>query len=480
MSPQTREIKNVEIVRLCCGDAGRAFIYGIITSFLLVFYIPPEGVDAMHFIPRAALTLGIIKAIGTVWDAITDPLVASISDKYKKSRLGRRIPFMRVACIPYAVFALAVYFLPIQGESFVNAICLALALLLFYTASTVYYIPYSALQVEVVNTPRRRVFFYTINSLMYVLATALVYGVFLVKSILTKAGFSYEWSYRLPFIVYAVLGLILIMIPAFGIRETDFVERGTDCHVPLFESLRKTLSNKNFVIIVLAYLVMWVGLTFFNSTLAYYVTVLLEMDEAVATLVLAISIIVGVISYPFLNKAAARFGKKPLLVFACVMYTVLYTAIYFYEAIITVIPPMVFLIALGVLLAVPISITNIMPMSCIGDIAQYDSIVSGEKRTGMFVAAKNFVGKLSDSIVVILVSLTITIGSLDGQSATVQGVRLTAIIAAVSTLIAVVLYSLYRDKDILHTIETYNASHAEDASGEGAASPEAAAGKDFE
>lgn len=452
---QKREITNKEIFRLCCGDAGRAFVYGIVSSFLLIFFVPAENVDAIRFIPKAAMTLGIIKSIGIIWDAITDPLVASITDKHE-GKHGRRIPFMRMSFIPYAICAVLIFFPPVNGASVWNSVFIAVLLLLFYTFSTLYFIPYSALQVEVVSDPKRRVFFYTINSLLYVVSSAIAYTIYMIKAWLTEAGWSYAWSYRLPFIIFGVLGLILLAIPALTIKEKELVSESKPCHIPILKSIKETFKYKNFVIIVLAYLVMWIGLTFFNSTLAYYITVLLGMSESVATLVLAISIVLGIASYPLINKLVGKVSKKPLLIGACIAYTVLFMAVYFYKGVITVLPPMAFAILLGVFMAIPISITNILPAACFGDVAQYDSIVTGEKRTGMFLASKSFILKLSDAIVVIVVSKVISIGSLDGSSATQTGVQLTALVAAITSLVAILLYALYNDKKMIQTIEAHN------------------------
>lgn len=450
-----REISTGEIFRLCCGDAGRAFIYGIVASFLLIFYVPAENVDAVRFIPKAAMTLGIIKGIGIIWDAVTDPLVASLSDK-SLSKNGRRIPFMKAGFIPYAICSVMIFFPPVNRPSIVNSVYIAVLLFLFYTFSTLYFVPYSALQVEVVSDPQRRVFFYTINSLLYVIASALAYTVYMIKAVLTDRGFSYAASYRIPFVVFGIIGMILVAVPALSIKENELVSASEPCHVPILRSIKETFRYRNFVIMVLAYLVMWIGLTFFNSTLAYYITVLLGMSESVATVVLAISIVIGVISYPLINKLVKRTGKKPLLIAACVAYVVQFSAIYCYKAITAVISPMTFCILLGVFTAVPISVTNILPSSCFGDIAQYDFIKTGEKRTGMFLASKSFVMKLSDAVVVILVSKVISSGSADGSSATQHGVQLTALVAAATSVAAIILYALYNDREMLSVIESRN------------------------
>ena len=64
----------------------------------------------------------------------------------------------------------------------------------------------------------------------------------------------------------------------------------------------------------------------------------------------------------------------------------------------------------------PIAITNIIPSSIFADLAQYDSIKTGQNRAGMFFAARNFANKMCQSIVVIACSLLLGMGA-DGTGA---------------------------------------------------------------
>ena len=92
-----KKITNKKIFALCLGDLSRGLIGGIITSYLLTFFIPTNSNTTLpQFFLNAALTLAVIRGIGTVIDAITDPWVASLSDNCK-SPLGRRVVFMRWA-----------------------------------------------------------------------------------------------------------------------------------------------------------------------------------------------------------------------------------------------------------------------------------------------------------------------------------------------------------------------------------------------
>ena len=77
-------------------NSHKDFAFG---TFLLLYYSQILGVSAS--------LVSVVIAISLFIDAITDPVVGSISDNYK-SRLGRRHPFMLGAAVP---FGITMYFL---------------------------------------------------------------------------------------------------------------------------------------------------------------------------------------------------------------------------------------------------------------------------------------------------------------------------------------------------------------------------------
>lgn len=454
-----KQITNKKIFAFCLGDFSRGIIYGLITTFLLPFYIPTNaGTELIIFIPAAASAMAIIRGIGMVWDALTDPWVASLSDKCENKN-GRRIPFMKWSAIPLSIFCLLVFFPPVNASSVWNAVWVGVMLFLYYTFSTIYYVPYFALQAEIVTDTKRRVYLYTINSLMFVIASATIFATFAIKGALMNAGIAEVWAFRIPFIVFAIIGAVTAMIPCFVIKESDYVEP-KNCYQPIFKSLKATFGYKDFTIMTVGYLIMWVAFAFFNAALAYYIKNLLGQSDAFVTVVLALSIVFGVSSYPILNKLVKRTGKKKLILIACCIYTFLYACIYMYQPIVAVIGGKAVGIALGILISVPIAITNIMPASAFADLAQYDYIKTGEMRTGMFVAARNFVNKLSQSLVFFIVPSVLLLGSNDGI-ATTYGIRLTALIAAIFVATSIIVYSFYDDKKIVTTIDNWNREQAE-------------------
>ena len=450
-----KQLTTGKILGLCMGDFARGIINGIVTTYLLTFFIPTNANTTLpQFFLNAALVMAIIRGLGTIVDAITDPWVANLTDNCKH-KLGRRIPFMRASAIPYGLCCLLIFFPPVNGSSYVNAVWVGVLLILYYLFSTLYNIPFSALQAEIVADPKRRVFLYTMNSLLYVISNALVFCSSMFKGMLMAAGISEIWALRIPFIVCCVGDTIAAMIPAFIIREQDYIVPKTYSQ-PLAEALKTIFSYRNFTIITVGYLVMWVAFTFFNTAQVYYITNLLALPDAWVTIVTVISIGVGVCTYPLVNILARKLGKKPLLLGACITYVLLYFGIYNYTTVISLIGGKGFALVIGFCIAMPIAITNIIPASMFADLAQYDTIKTGQNRAGMFLAARNFANKLCQSIVVIACSLLLGRGADGTGAATSQGIQSTALVACIFVACALGIYFFYDDKEITAAIISSN------------------------
>ena len=157
-----------------------------------------------------------------------------------------------------------------------------------------------------------------------------------------------------------------------------------------------------------------------------------------------------------MNILARKVGKKPLLLGACITYVLLYFGIYNYQTVIGIIGNKGFALVIGFCIAMPIAITNIIPASMFADLAQYDSIKTGQNRAGMFLAARNFANKLCQSIVVIACALLLGKGADGTGAATSEGVQATALVACIFVACALCIYFFYNDKEIAAAIRESN------------------------
>ncbi len=175
---QLKPITNKVLWTFAVGQFGWSLLSGIIATWLVHLYtgnaekfLDTNGILSQFITQRpliASLTLfGIITAVGRLFDAITDPLVASWSDR-SSYKGGRRIPFLKAASIPFALLTLAVFILPCTGSVTANNIIIFVLLMLFYLAMTIYCTPYNALIAELGDTQKNRINVSTFISFTYI------------------------------------------------------------------------------------------------------------------------------------------------------------------------------------------------------------------------------------------------------------------------------------------------------------------------
>ncbi len=132
------------------GEGASSVTMNGFSNFGMLFYTQIMGMS-----PDLA---GIALSIATVYDAVTDPLMGTISDR-TATRYGRRHPYMLVGGILMALFFLALWFVPesFRGEKALFGYLLGINLLL-KTAFTVFVVPFTALGFEMckVNDDRAR------------------------------------------------------------------------------------------------------------------------------------------------------------------------------------------------------------------------------------------------------------------------------------------------------------------------------------
>ena len=107
------------------GQFGWSILSALISSFLVSYYQPDLATQAAGqpiFIPQGLVIFGILTILGAItwfgriFDAVTDPWIASLSDRCK-SKAGRRIPFMRIAAVPFSLVTVLTFWSPVNTKS---------------------------------------------------------------------------------------------------------------------------------------------------------------------------------------------------------------------------------------------------------------------------------------------------------------------------------------------------------------------------
>lgn len=128
-------------VKIGYGSAGLgdSALYGVFATFFLFFLTDVAGVPP-------AIAGGLI-TVGTLWDAVTDPLVGYLSDS-STSAYGRRRPFMLIFAFPLGVASWLI-FTDFDLTPTGTIVYYLAMLLVYFTVYTLFYVPWTALGAEI-------------------------------------------------------------------------------------------------------------------------------------------------------------------------------------------------------------------------------------------------------------------------------------------------------------------------------------------
>ena len=449
-----------KIIRYCLSDIAKGLFNGMIGNYLLYFFQPTVKSGLPNLISQNKLfgfitVMALITGLGKIVDAITDPWVASLSDKCTHKD-GRRMPFLKYAAVPYAVSVLMIFMAPFKEGSIANAIWVGFFLILYYTSYTFFFIPRNALVPEVIPDSKDRVGYYGISTAFFMGSSSFMYAATLFVNIIKGLGIDALWSWRIVFTIFAAIGLVCVLLGATAFKEKDYVDSSVKPRQSLLASAKSIFKNKSFVTFFAGDLFSYISMAFFQTAMLYYITMLLNVPEEQSFLVMLSAIGVALCLFPMIVKFSKQFGKKTMLVIASVIFTVVFAFIFFADKISALVEgyELVLGLSMGVVVAFPFAAINILPQSCMSDIIQKDSIENGVNREGFFSATKTFIEKVAYSLAMVVVSSVLAIGAAEGESVSMIGVKLTGVFAGVFSLVSLIFFMLYNEKSVTEFIES--------------------------
>jgi len=220
-----------------CGGTAEVIMANLVIILALPIFNLGLGIDAG--------LIGLALFIQKFWDAISDPLMGNISDN-TQSRWGRRKPYIFFGAILTGFFCMVMWMPPTGVSDKTLIIYFILATLLYYTAYTVFFVPYNALGFEMTSNYDQRtklmgskVMFMNFGSLAF-LSVAL-------KLCFTLGGGDEVKGVRYVGMIYGLIIIAFGVVPALFCRERVVTKKQEK--TPLSKAVVMTLSNKPFMIL---------------------------------------------------------------------------------------------------------------------------------------------------------------------------------------------------------------------------------------
>ena len=417
-------------------------------SWILFFLVPPMGegiarvpdVSLLGFDVDARVFAGFLIFAGRFIDAFTDPLIGWWSDR-TRSRWGRRIPFILFSTPFYALFAAMVWILPSEDASLWNALYFVIVLELFFTAATMSSGALEALVPEVTRGASDR---------MNLVGLIFLFAVFGAGLGLAGSGALVDaFGFQTVGIILAVIGVVFRYISLAAVWK--YAPRHTaPARVNFWQGMRQTLRNPQFVYYLPTFVMFTTGVGILLGWMPFFASQVLEAEEEgavasmISTVVIIGAVISGIVFWVLLNRFG--FSKRRVYGGCLIASGVVFPLL--------ALPGLISgggLLAQGLVLTfiagLPMAAVFMLPKGLTADIADYDAMLTGERREALFYATQNFFEKVTFALPPALLALVLLLGDTTENP---LGIRLAPVLAGVLALLGVTLWHRYRLPDTVN------------------------------
>ncbi len=442
------------------GALGFTLMERMLIIYVVFYYLPPQEYRVIDLVSDQVFwgiftVLGIALLLGRVVDGFADPVVATLSDK-TNTRIGRRKPFLLASALPMAAAALLMFFPPGPGEtSLINGIWVAIMWSLFYVFFTAYITPYFALISELGHSTSLRINLGTIHAFFALLAMIAATIFFpMAASALQGAGIELRSSYQFTAALFALIAMISMFLATLSYNEKKHCIPPKPPTLGMWKSMGSILSFKPFRTFLFGELLLQFAIYILNLGLLYYVVVIFQRDDSFLTLLGGITIGVALLSFPIINKASKKIGKKKLILLGVLIMSAACFVIFalswdmsgaaFYISL--------FMFGLG---GITLSTCTILTVPTYADLAKEEASRTGVQREAMFYAARNLPLKLT--IALAGVTFAYLISAFGRDIANPLGVQLTLLVVAVFSLISYFFFAAYPEAQIQSNLSKHEA-----------------------
>jgi Na+/melibiose symporter-like transporter len=434
--------------------------YGV-SNLIMYFYMPPETAAATRIFPPFIYeggVLGVFTIIGLInfgarfFDAVSNPLIASWSDR-SHARMGRRRFFLALSAVPFALFAFLV-FIPLRHftanpsltSSWINVAWLSITILLFYFFFVMYFAPYNALISEFGHNPKERLMISTVIGITWSLGFAVGNFVYDFQGSLERAGMGPVKAFQTVEAIFAIAAAVLMLLPVLVINERRYAAYSVSKESTL-QALRSSLGNRNFLRFLISEFLYNVCQTIIQMGIVYYVVTLLRLEKELTSFLMIVMFVLSFVFYFPITAVAVKWEKKKVLLVGFGLLALLFLMFSLMGLI--PLPPIIFAYATVAVAAIPIAIFTIVPNAIVADIAEADGIETGNFKAGMFFGVRSFESNLGVSVANILFPSLLVLGmSVDHPI----GIRMSAIVSIVICAAGLLVFLLYDERAVLRSL----------------------------
>ena len=391
----------------------------------------------------SAFWLGVILIIPRLWDALSDPVIGHLSDN-TRTRWGRRRPYLLIGGILVAVFFVVMWWIPKgdrvrvwfpseTGFQAFQLVYILFSLLLFFTACNIFEIPHGALGMELTTDYHERTRLFSAKSFvgnLFAMSTPWLFALANMK--LFKGTGNEADGMRYVSIMVAALIIPLSVWWSFKLREPGFVKAAKHERTPFWKDMKRTASNRNFVMLTLTVFTLAMGFNFVQLLGSYIPIFYVFGGNKVAGAYLlgingTIWAITGLLAVFLLNWISPKFGKRNTLAISILLMSLAQLS-----KIVCYNPSFPYLIIIPtVLLSAGMLFFFTLGSSMVGDICDEDELKTGYRAEGSYYAifwwlikmGTAFASFVAGALIVLIAFDEIQVTKVDSISGIIREIR---------------------------------------------------------
>jgi GPH family glycoside/pentoside/hexuronide:cation symporter len=287
----------------------------------------------------SAFWLGAILIIPRLWDALSDPIIGHLSDN-TRTRWGRRRPYLLLGGIAAAVSFVVIWWIPKgdlvhswfptdSGYQVFQLVYILFSLLIFFTAVNIFEIPHGALGMEMTTDYHERTRLFSAKSFvgnLFAMSTPWLFALASMEVFKGPGGNEVDGMRYVSILIAAVL-IPLSFWWFLKLREPAFKKVSVQEKTPFWSDMKRTASNKNFIMLTLTIFTLAMGFNFV-SLLGSYIPIFFIYggDKVAGATLLGINgtiwAITGVLAVFPLNWISPKLGKRKTLSIAILLMVV--------------------------------------------------------------------------------------------------------------------------------------------------------------
>jgi GPH family glycoside/pentoside/hexuronide:cation symporter len=468
MITQTEKLSAREKVGYSLGDGAANFIFQTMMLLQLSFYTDTFGLTA-----ASAATLFLAARL---WAAVCDPIFGALADR-TSTRWGKFRPWILWTALPFGILGYFAFTTPDFGPSgkLIYAYVTYFLLMTIYSANNN---PYGALSGVITGNMAERTSLSSVRFVVVALATIAIQG-FTLPMVNHFGEGSSARGYQITMGIFCALAVIFFLITFLTTKER--IKPPPQQKTSLKQDLTDLVRNRQWIIMFVVFLMMFIFLAMRNGMLVYYFkyylniesqkTFLMDIDKVlfgffsligltgasadIAGNAFSIINIIGqlaaIVGIALSNKLAKKYCKRD--VFRAWLSIASIAAILF-----MFVPPgsIWIIFILSILFNFAWGVTMPLPWAMMADVADYSEWKNNRRATGI-VFAGVVVGlkvglAIGGFLAGSLLSLYGYVSNVEQTASSLMGIRLTVSIfpsiAIVLCIICLFIYGINRKTEI--------------------------------